>query len=80
MVSSGNGSPIGGVAFFDGTSLLGTHTLDASGAAVFSTVSLLTGQHSMTARYYANRIYAGIVSLSGYDNGKHRSFYLCHAQ
>ena len=62
-VSSGSGSPIGGVTFLDGSSELGTQTLDASGSAAFSTVSLLNGQHAITARYSANGIYAGIVSL-----------------
>lgn len=61
-VSSSNGSPIGGVTFLDGTTELGTQTLDTTGSAAFSTVSLLNGQHSITARYSANGIYGGVVS------------------
>jgi hypothetical protein len=62
QVNSGNGSPIGAVTFLDGTTALGTQTLDASGSAAFSTVSLLAGKHSITARYNANGIYSGVVS------------------
>ncbi len=60
--TSGGGLPIGGVTFFDGTTSLGTMTLDASGTATFSTVSLATGQHSLTAQYAANGVFAGSFS------------------
>ncbi len=62
--ASGSGSPIGGVSFFDGTTPLGRLTLDSSGSAAFSTVSLAMGQHSLTAQYLANGIYAGSVSAA----------------
>jgi hypothetical protein len=62
--ASGSGSPIGGVSFFDGTTSLGALTLDSSGSAAFSTVSLATGQHSISAQYAANGIYAASVSAA----------------
>jgi hypothetical protein len=37
-------------------------TLDGTGSAAFSTASLAVGQHSLTAQYAGNGIYAGSVS------------------
>jgi len=59
---SSSGLPVGGVSFFDGTTPLGTTTLDASGSAAYSTVSLAAGPHSLTARYAANGMFAGSSS------------------
>ncbi len=59
---SATGPPVGGVTFLDGTTVLGTRTLDGSGTASFSTVSLAAGQHAMTAQYTANNIFAGSQS------------------
>lgn len=61
-LTSPAGPPIGGVTFYDGSSALGTLTLDANGAATFSTASLSAGQHSFTAQYAANGIFAESVS------------------
>jgi hypothetical protein len=61
-IGSTNGSPIGGVTFIDGTTALGTLSLDSSGSATFSTVSLDAGQHSLTVQYAANGIYDASVS------------------
>lgn len=44
-------TPTGTVTFLDGTSILGTATLNSSGIATFSTASLSAGSHSMTASY-----------------------------
>jgi Bacterial Ig-like domain (group 3)/Beta-propeller repeat len=41
----------GAVTFLEGTTTLGTGTLDATGAATFSTTALATGAHSITASY-----------------------------
>lgn len=49
-VSSTAGTPSGSVAFFDGTTKLGSGTL-ASGKATFSTASLAAGSHTITAQY-----------------------------
>lgn len=61
-VSSTTGTPIGGVTFSDGTEALITLSLDATGTAAFSTASLATGTHTLTARYNANAAYAGSVT------------------
>ncbi len=47
-------SPTGNLAFYDGTSLLGTSTLNASYQATFTTNSLAIGPHSITAQYTGN--------------------------
>ncbi len=49
--NSGSGVPTGTVSFLDGTSSLGSGTLDGTGTATFSTTSLAAGTHSITASY-----------------------------
>jgi Big-like domain-containing protein/VCBS repeat protein/FG-GAP repeat protein len=61
-VTSTSGTPDGGVTFFDGTTQLGTMPLDG-GQATFSTASLGTGQHTLTATYNANAIWGSSTSL-----------------
>ena len=60
-VSSAAGTPFGGVTFFDGTTQLGTSSLDG-GQATFSSASLATGQHAFTAVYGANATWASSTS------------------
>jgi sugar lactone lactonase YvrE len=48
--ASGAGTPTGSITFQDGTTTLGTGTLN-SGVATFSTTSLAAGPHSVTAVY-----------------------------
>jgi sugar lactone lactonase YvrE len=43
--------PDGSVVFSDGTTVLGTATLNPSGIATFATSALANGQHSITAAY-----------------------------
>jgi hypothetical protein len=45
------GTPTGAVSLFDGTTNLGSSSLDASGVAVFTISSLVGGTHNMTAAY-----------------------------
>ena len=45
------GPPTGTVTFKDGTTTLGTGTLDASGVATFTTSTLAAGRHSIKATY-----------------------------
>ena len=45
------GSPSGSVQFLDGSTVIGTKTIDASGDAVFSTSSLSVTTHTITAEY-----------------------------
>ena len=47
-------SPTGNVAFYDGTTLLGTSALNGSFQASFTTSSLAIGSHDITARYAGN--------------------------
>jgi hypothetical protein len=49
--ASGSGVPTGSVTFSDGTTQLGTGTLDSTGKATYSTSSLAVGTHSITAAY-----------------------------
>jgi YVTN family beta-propeller protein len=55
----GTGTPTGTVAFNDGSTTLGTVTLNGSGVATFATSSLAVGQHSITA------VYAGDTNNTG---------------
>jgi hypothetical protein len=49
--TSGTGAPTGTVQFFDGTTLLGTATLNPNGKATFTTSSLAVGSHAITVKY-----------------------------
>jgi hypothetical protein len=60
-VSSGSGTPIGTVAFKDGTSVLGTSTL-SGGTAIFTTSSLPLGSHTITANYAGAANFAASTS------------------
>ena len=46
-------TPVGPVAFYDGVTLIGTGSLDASGVATVSTSTLTVGTHSIVAKYAA---------------------------
>lgn len=60
-VSSASETPFGGVTFLDGTMQLGTTALNG-GQATFSTASLSSGQHAITASYNANATWGGSTS------------------
>ena len=49
--SASDGTPGGTMTFLDGAHTLGTVTLDATGAAAFSTDALSRGSHTLTALY-----------------------------
>jgi hypothetical protein len=49
--SGGSGVPTGTVTFKDGSTTLGSMTLNGTGVAVFSTSTLAAGPHSITAAY-----------------------------
>jgi hypothetical protein len=61
---SGNASaePSGVISFFDGSSLLGTATLDATGTATFGTSTLAIGSHTITGSFAGDTNYASSVS------------------
>ncbi len=49
--AQGAGTPAGTVTFFDGTTTLGTMTLNSSGVASLTTSTLSVGKHTITATY-----------------------------
>ena len=59
VLPQGAGVPAGTVTFLDGTTVLGTGTLDGSDMAAYSTSTLTAGDHSITA------VYDGEDSLPG---------------
>ena len=60
-VSPGSGTPTGTVSFYDGSTQLGTSTLSGN-IATFSTSSLSTGAHQITATYQGDSSYSGSTS------------------
>jgi len=59
---SGNGTPTGTVSFLDGTTAMGTATLNSAGVATYSTSSLPVGSNSVTATYQSNSNFAASTS------------------
>jgi predicted secreted protein len=49
--NNGGKTPTGAVVFSDGATVLGTVTLGPAGTATWSTTSMATGQHTITAAY-----------------------------
>jgi hypothetical protein len=58
-VTSSGGTPSGTVTFLDGTTTLGTGSLNSGGTATYSTSALTARSHSITA------VYAGSTNFSG---------------
>lgn len=56
--------PSGNVVFKDGTTMLATAALNTAGAASFTTSSLATGSHSITAAYQSDSNFAASVSAA----------------
>ena len=54
----------GTVTFYDGTTLLGTGTIDATGTATFTTNGLLAGSHALTAVYGSDPNFQGSTSAT----------------
>jgi len=61
-VTSSAGIPTGTVTFYDGGTALGSGTLNGSGKATFTTSTLASGSHSITARYPATGAYEASTS------------------
>ena len=59
---TGEGAPAGNVAFFDGTTSIGTASLDGAGNAVLNTANLQVGTHPLTAIFGANSNWGGSSS------------------
>ncbi|MFP5226504.1 MAG: beta strand repeat-containing protein [Acidobacteriota bacterium] len=60
--ASGSAPPTGTVAFMNGTTQLGSGTLDATGKATFSTSNLAAGTYSVTAVYAGDTNFGGSTS------------------
>jgi sugar lactone lactonase YvrE len=56
------GSPLGTVSFYDGSTLVGTGTVNSFGVATFSTSTLPVGSDSVTAAYSGNAAFASSIS------------------
>jgi hypothetical protein len=63
-VTSSSGVPFGGVTFYDGSTALGSSSLEADGSCSFTTASLATGTHTITATFNANATFAASTSAS----------------
>ena len=61
---NGNGSATGSVAFYDGSSQIGSATLSSSGSASFASSSLAAGTHALSARYQGDTDNAASSSAS----------------
>jgi hypothetical protein len=61
-IAPGTGTPAGTVTFQDGTSILGSATLNASGVATFTTSALFGGTHSVMATYNGDVNFAASTS------------------
>jgi subtilase family serine protease len=60
--STSTGTPTGTVTFKNGTTVLGTGTLNSSGVATLATSSLTIGSHAMTASYSGDTHFNASVS------------------
>ena len=61
-VSAAVGSPTGSVTFMDGSTVLGTIPVNASGVATFSSSSLAVGSHSLAANFSGSNSYNSSAS------------------
>ncbi len=59
-----SGTPTGTITFMDGSTALGTATLNAGGVATFSTSALAVGGHSLTAVYGGDGAFAASASAA----------------
>jgi hypothetical protein len=51
VTSNNTGQPTGTVTFLDGSTIIGSSSVNSSGTATFSTSTLIIGNHSITASY-----------------------------
>jgi hypothetical protein len=63
-VTSSAGTPSGTAKFLDGTTTLGSGTLNGAGVATYATSSLAVGAHSITASYTGNASFAPSTSTA----------------
>ncbi len=63
-VTGGGVEPTGTITFYDGSKEMGIGTLNGSGVATFTTTTLATGKHSITASYGGNTSYLSETSAA----------------
>lgn len=63
-VTSPSGMPAGTVSFYDGSTLLGSGTLNTSAKATFTSTYLSAASHSITASYSGNSAFASSTSVA----------------
>ncbi len=56
------GMPTGSVVFYDGTTVLGTATVDSTGSVSYSTNAFAAGAHSITAVYSGDTNFSNVTS------------------
>jgi len=61
---SSHDTPTGSVSFFDGTTKLGSSTLDGSGTSSLTNSTLAVGIHSITAMYSGDKVFAQNTSTA----------------
>jgi autotransporter-associated beta strand protein len=61
---AGTGTPTGTVTFLEGTTVLGSGTLNANGVATFTSTMLSAGSHSITASYSGDTMFAPSTSAA----------------
>jgi hypothetical protein len=66
-VTSAAGTPSGTVAFYDGSTFLGTGMLDGSGTATLTVSNLAVGTHSITARFSGGGAFSSAGSNTVYQ-------------
>ncbi|HEX8911301.1 MAG TPA: Ig-like domain repeat protein, partial [Humisphaera sp.] len=62
VTAPGNGTPAGTVAFYDGTTLIGTAALDGTGAASLTGVGFGVGTHGLTVAYAGDTSFQSVTS------------------
>jgi hypothetical protein len=62
VAPAGGGTPVGSVNFLDNGTLIGTASVNGSGQATFTTSTLATGGHPITAQYFGTNFPGSISS------------------
>ncbi len=76
--SGGGPAMTGTVTFYDGSTVLGSASIDMSGSASLQVSSLMVGDHNITAVYSGDTVYPGSTSAAFDEtvNKRHMNMYL----
>ena len=64
VTSLTSGTPTGSVEFLDGSTVLGSSTLNSNGTAIYTTNTLTAGLHQITAVYSGDQNFTGATSAA----------------